>query len=147
MLFEVIALKGPSPKGSSNIWLEPVDTDDASPNMVSVPVVPDGLTSEALEAAGTRANALENGSHKEPSKSISPPEVVDTGPFAGTGGAAVKDARGSNSSKLSATVFSGGGAGAAAGDGGEAVAVAGAGGGAVVGAGAGTVAGLGLALA
>lgn len=60
---------------------------------------------------------------------------------------AVKDARGSNSSKLSATVFSGGGAVAAAGDGGEAVAAAGAGGGAVAGAGAGTVTGLGLALA
>lgn len=69
-------------------WLEPVDTDDASPNMVSAPVVPDGLTSEALEPAGTRANALENGSAKEPRISISLPEVVDTGPFDGAGAAA-----------------------------------------------------------
>lgn len=56
--------------------------------MVSVPVVPDGLTSEALEAAGTRATELENGSDKEPSKSISPPGVVDAGPFDGAGAAA-----------------------------------------------------------
>lgn len=68
-----------------------VDPDDASPNMVSVPVpvVPEGLTSEAPEAAGTRANELEeNGSDKAPSKSISPAEVVDTGPFDGAGAAA-----------------------------------------------------------
>lgn len=58
-----------------------------------------------------------------------------------------KDARGSNSSKLSTTLLSGGGAVAAAGAGGEAVAAAGAGGGAVAGAGEGILAGLGLALA
>lgn len=54
-----------------------------------------------------------------------------------------KDARGSNSSKLSTTLFSGGGAVAAAGGGGEVVAAAGAGGEvvAVAGAGSGSVAG------